>query len=116
MEETNKKIYKVRNFGYYCCDVSLSASSTSSSPSPSSPSSSSSSSSRTTTDSSTSSSSSRSSSSSSAPFSTSISGTRKYCKGFGHISSLITSAISSADGSPLSQNHEKKERFSRGPH
>ena len=31
-----------------------------------------------------------------------------------HISSLITSAISSAEGSPLSQNHEKKERFSRG--
>ena len=31
-----------------------------------------------------------------------------------HISSLITSATSSADGSPLSQNHEKKVRFSRG--
>merc|ERR1712150_331572 len=84
------------------CDASLSASSSSSS------------SSNTTTDSSTSSSSSRSSSSSSAPFSTSISGTKKYCNGFGHISSFITSATSSAEGSPLSQNHEKNVRFSSG--
>merc|ERR1739842_134524 len=104
----------INMFLYYGCDVSLlTSSSISSSCSSSTPSSSSSSSSNTTTDSSTSFSSSRSSSSS-AKSSTSISGTKKYCIGFGHISSFITSATLSNDGSSLLQNQEKNVLFSSG--
>ena len=38
-----------------------------------------------------------------------ITGTRKYCSGLGHMSSLMTSAMSSHDGSPVSPNHVKKD-------